>query len=210
MTYRVISAATETLANRLTTHLRTDPVLGTFFDSSLGGTMEVLARTPQEMAEADDTGLSVWLYRIARDPELLNHAPKRVSFDQFEKPPLPLRLHYLMTPIVNEEATLGNDPGLEQFIIGKVLQTFHDHPRLEGADLQADLTGTGQTLGVRLEPLGLEEITRVWDALETAYQLCISYEVSVALIASDKEPALLTPVDVVESEIGTASEGAGP
>ena len=37
-------------------------------------------------------------------------------------------------------------------------------------------------LKVRLEPLTLEEITRVWEALEGSYQLSVSYEVSVVNI----------------------------
>ena len=31
----------------------------------------------------------------------------------------------------------------------------------------------------------LEEVTRIWNALEQPYQLCISYEVTVPLIDSD-------------------------
>jgi hypothetical protein len=83
-----------------------------------------------------------------------------------------------------------------------VLQTLHDHPILTGALLQGDLVGTGAQLTIRLEPLGLEEITRVWDALETSYQLCVSYEVSLVLVASDEEVRRISPVESVEPEYG--------
>jgi hypothetical protein len=119
-----------------------------------------------------------------------------------------LRLHYLMTPIVAADQN-GSGPSMEQAIIGKVLQTFHDHPLLSGTLLSDDLVGTGAEIAARLEPLGLEEITRVWDALEASYQLCISYEVSVVMVASDSEAADLVPVDVVAPEYGVASIVAG-
>lgn len=202
MTYRAINATTVSLVDLLTTHFNGDPLLRPFFDPGLGGNLAVSARTPQEMADTNEAGLSVWLYRIARDPELLNMPPRRTGVDTYEHHPLPLRLHYLMTPVVNDPETSGNDPGLEQFIIGKVLQTLHDNNNIYGALLRGDLVGTGTTLTVRLEPLNLEEITRVWDAMESSYQLCISYEVSLVLIASDKEVERITPVTSVEPEYG--------
>lgn len=210
MSYRAINAATQTVANLLESHLESDALLRTFFNSTAGGTMVVSPRTPQEMNTANETGLSVWLYHIARDPELLNLPRRQVASDLYEHNPLPLRLHYLMTPIVNQDTNLGNDPGMEQFIIGKVLQTLHDHAQISGSLLKGDLTGTGTVLTIRLEPLGLEEITRIWDALERSYQLCISYEVSLVLVASDEEPERIAPVTSVEPEYGVVSEVSTP
>ena len=48
----------------------------------------------------------------------------------------------------------------------------------------------------------LDEIARVWDALEGSYQLCVSYEVSVVDIDSMLEAQAFTPVKVVMPEIG--------
>lgn len=209
MSYRAINAVTRSLATLLETHLATDSTLQPFFDTLVGGTMAVSPRTPEEMERANQSGLSLWLYRVARDPEIVNNPPRRLAFDRVEKRRLPLRLHYLMTPVVNEDDTVGNDPGLEQFIIGKVLQTFHDHAQLSGPDLVGDLAGSGDTIGVRLEPFGLEEITRVWDALGSTFQLCVSYEVSFTLIASDDAPTLVRPVDAVETDMGLVSQVGG-
>lgn len=208
MSSRAINAVTRSLTALLDQHLRSDPALAAFFDPLAGGNMEISARTPQEMATADTSGLSLWLYRVARDPELLNQPPRRVGFDRLERRRLPLRLHYMMTPVVNEDDNVGNDPGLEQFIIGRVLQTFHDHPRLSGPDLLGVLSGSGSEIGIRLEPLGLEEITRVWDALGATFQLCISYEVSFVMVASDEEPAGIAPVDVVEPDAAVIIGGS--
>lgn len=199
--YTLIRATTITLSELLREHFKSDAVLGPLFNAGIGGVMVVSPYTPQEMNNKSITGLSVWLYRIVRDDQVLNHPPRRISINHVESRPLPLRLHYLMTPIVTREEQ-GSEPGLEQSIIGKVLQTLHDHPLLSGSNLRDDLTGTATQIAVRLEPLGLEEITRVWDALEDSYQLCISYEVSTIMLASDEEIRRISAVDVVEPEHG--------
>lgn len=171
---------------------------------SLGTTYNAVLNTPEELRANDREGVSVWLYRVVRDSERLNDPPERVGWNQLRTPPLPLRLHYLITPITG---TGQNGPGLgssqaEQTLMGKVLQLFHAHPILRGTDLQADFVGADIELHMRLEPMSLEEITRVWEALEGSYQLSVSYEVSLVNIESDQEPELAEPVTVALPEYG--------
>ena len=64
------------------------------------------------------------------------------------------------------------------------------------------MAGQALEIFVRLEPLTLEEITRVWDALELPYQLCVSYEVSVVPIASGHAVEDVEPVEAVHTEYG--------
>ena len=45
-----------------------------------------------------------------------------------------------------------------------------------------------ETLRITLEPLPLEELTRVWEALEESYQLSLAYTVQAVTIDSDREP----------------------
>jgi len=123
----------------------------------------------------------------------------RLSATELQPPPLPLRLHYLMTPVTN--SATGN-PDTEQLILGKVMQLLHGAAVLRGADLKAEFSGTEVELHIRLEPLGLDEITRIWEALEGSYQLSVSYEVSIVDIMADREPERLTPVEVVMPEYG--------
>lgn len=193
--YTALRAASRTLAKFLETKFQADPLLSGFF----GGGMVVSLATPQEMTEKPAEGLSVWLYRIIRDDQRLNDPPVRISPTELRPPPLPVRLHYLMTPVTNEQT---GDPETEQLILGKVLQLFHSHPVLAGADLQAEFAGTEVELRVRLEPLMLEEITRVWEALDGSYQLSISYEVSVVNILPELEPEHVSPVTISMPEHG--------
>jgi hypothetical protein len=198
--YTALRATSRTLTQYLQQRFETDPNLMDFFDAGRGGTMLVTLKTPEEMVSTSVEGLSVWLYRVIRDEEHLNAPPQRIGPNLLRRSPLPLRLHYLITPITNTQLLVG--PETEQVILGRVLQIFHDHPILRGTDLEDDFSGTEVELHVRLESLSLEEITRVWDALEGSYQLSISYEVSVVDIESATEPEQVSPVLVAMPEYG--------
>lgn len=194
--YTALRATSQTISKFLEARFQADSLLSSFFS---GGGMVVTLNTPQEMTEKPAQGLSIWLYRVIRDDQRLNDPPVRLSPTELLPVPLPLRLHYLITPITSERF---GDPETEQIILGKVLQVFHSHPILRGSDLQAEFAGTEVELRMRLEPMGLEEITRVWEALEGSYQLSVSYEVSVVNITPELEPERVTPVEIVMPEYG--------
>ena len=200
--YTALSASSETLVAHLQQALAAE--IQFFADA----TMEVTLNTPQEMTESGREGASVWLYRVVRDEQRLNAPPARIGRLEIERVPLPVRLHYLITPIVNRDAP--GSAATEQIILGRVLQALHDHPVLRGADLQDDFEGTDAELTVRLETLGLDEIARVWEALDRSYQLSVSYEVGVVYIRAQREPVAVSPVESVEPEWGviTATEPA--
>jgi hypothetical protein len=165
-----------------------------------GGPMVTSLHTPQEMAQQSLQGLSVWLYRVVRDETRLNDAPivrpRRGGLVELLQPPLPLRLHYLMTPLSD------NNPDTEQRVLGRVLQLLHSQPELSGAVLRGDLAGTDLQVRVRLEALPLDEIARVWEALEGSYQLSVSYEVTLANIDSIAEAERSVPVESGHADYG--------
>ena len=150
-----IRAASETMRSVLTDKLRADPGLGMLFSGV--GASEVSLLNPDEMNNAGITGLSVWLYRVVRDEQLLNQPPMRVAPDALRPTPLPVRLHYLMAPLI------GGDGGVvpietRHHLLGAVLQCFHDSPLISGAALSGDLAGTSVELAVRLESPPMDEI----------------------------------------------------
>ena len=185
--------------------LQDDPDLSPYFDPAdphpdAIGTMVVTLDTPQELEDRHHEGVSAWLYLVQREELTLNRPPRRTATDRVERQPLPLRLHYLITPLVaNERMDATN---LEHLILGKVLQIFHDDAVLSGVRLLGTLSGSGLQFFMRLEPLSLEEITRVWDALDKPYQLCVSFEMSIVPIASAVDAERVVPVDSVVSEAG--------
>lgn len=199
--YTALRAASITLREFISSRLIADPILGDFFDGTGPITYEVSLNSPQELVDLQSQGLSVWLYYLERDAERLNAPPERVSYNQLRRTPLPLRLHYLMTPILS-----GDNPETEQLILGKVLQILHDRSTLRGADLRDSFTGTDVELNIRMESVSLEQVSEMFDALDQPYQLAVSYEVSVVLIETDLEPEIGPPVAEVITEAGVIVE----
>src|SRR5687768_1270541 len=168
--------------------------LANFFGS--GGGVVSLA-TPEEMSSGDE-GLSLWLYRVARDDQRLNNPPtiRPIGGGRVElvPPPLPLRLHYLVTPIADDA------PDTEQTILGRALQALHARPIIAGAALRGDLAGSDVELHVHLEALSLDEVARVWEAMQASYQLSVSYEVTLANVESLARPESGSLVESVRAE----------
>ena len=188
------------LSNYLRANLESLPAPGLGFGG--GGGRVVSINSPREMREeADQEGLSIWLYRIERDDQRLNIPDERIAPNLVRRPPLPLRLHYLMTPVTFKGGH-GGAPDIEQKVMGRVMQALHTRPILRGSDLNGtDFEGTETQLHIRPETLTLDETSRVWEALEGSFQLTVSYEVSVVNIAVITEPTLVAPVDVVLPDV---------
>lgn len=203
--YTALQATSLTLENLLRERFTTDAQLRPLFDPGSGGTMIISLNSPQEMKGLTANGVSVWLYQVARDPERLNMLPERIAPGQLRREPLPLRLHYMVTPVVDPPN--GSSPQVEQMILGKVLQTFLDRPVLRGADLRGALTGTDAELTVRLENLTLEQVSQVFYSLERSLQLSVSYEVAVVYIESDLSPLDGQPVQVALPRYGVEVAG---
>ncbi|OLB36150.1 MAG: hypothetical protein AUH11_12005 [Acidobacteria bacterium 13_2_20CM_57_17] len=179
--FTVIRAASDTLKSILETGITNSP------DPQLNG-VPIDLRSPKEMREDNNaSGISLWLYRVGRDADLLNRPPERISPNQFRRSSLPVRLYYLVTPLVAK-------PEDRQTLLGRVLQLLNDHTQLLGADLQDSLVGSTDEFRVNLETLTLEELTRVWFSLSEPYDLSVSYEVQVVTIDSDGEPVEQPPV----------------
>lgn len=187
--YTAIRAVSESLQQMLEQYI-TDP----------GVSIEL--KTPREMHADLNTGISVWMYRITRNEHVLNHPAERIGVNQVRRQPLPVNLHYLVTPMMS-------DPLDEQELLGRVLQVFNDHPVLSGADLAGALAGSLSEFRISLETPTLEELTRVWEALQESYQASVSYQVQVVLIDSE-EPPQVSPVvmqrQVTHSQIVSPGE----
>lgn len=175
--YTGIREASLTLKARLTEAFIDDPQLNALFTAM---NYKVSLKSPKEMRTGNppEKGLSVWLYQLERSAELTNRPAVRISPTELRRPPLPINLHYLFTPIAEQTET-------EQVIIGKVLQVLNDGTTVAPDPARPELR---ETLRISLETLDLESITRVWTALEAPYELCMSYLVHVIDVESGDEP----------------------
>ena len=118
--------------------------------------VSVELKSPKEMHFDQDTGISVWMYRVTRNEHILNQPAERIGVNQVRRQPLPVNLHYLVTPMMS-------DPLDEQELLGRVLEALNDHPVLSGANLAGALLGSQSEFRIALETPTLEELTRVWD-----------------------------------------------
>lgn len=179
-------AASQTLQAVLLARLQEDPVLRLLFPAL--GTGVVSLASPDGMVQLEQTGVSIWLYRIVRDEQRLNQPQRRLPPDFVRHVPLPLRLHYLITPMMR--GAMGDPaPETDQQILGLILRTFHDRPLIAGAELAGSLAGTDGEIAVRLESADIEEIARIWDTLDEPYRTSLCYEVSLVEVASARPDA---------------------
>jgi hypothetical protein len=195
-----IRATSRTLADYLQAQFELDPDLSALF--SAPGTMKVYLNTPADMAGR--AGVSLWLYRVVRDDFTLNRPPLRISPIETRPAPLPLRLHYLLAPMTAHNQP--DAPETEQAILGKALQALNDQPTLTGVNLRDDFTGTDSVITSRFEPLTIDELARIWDALDTSYRTSVSFEVTVVdlyrEVPQQSGPPVRVPVLNTGVEVG--------
>ncbi len=139
----------------------------------------VLSNPAQPIGANVTRQLSLWLYQVQANEYLRNDAPirKRDQNDDTAQfyPPLAVNLLYLLTP------STGSDLG-DQQVLGRALQVFHDQSILT---LQsAQLPNHSEELHVSLAPRTIEELAKVWEAMQQPYRLSVCYEVRVARIDS--------------------------
>ncbi|MDQ1707797.1 MAG: hypothetical protein QOJ88_1008 [Pyrinomonadaceae bacterium] len=125
--------------------------------------------------------LTIFLFEVGEDPSARNQARVRETTPpnmSIRKPPVTLLLRYLLTP-------WGGDAVTEQKILGITIQTLYNHAILSGPVLQGVLNPTDAALKVTLSPLSLEEKARVWNTMQKAFRLSLSYEVRVVNLDAD-------------------------
>lgn len=150
-------------------------------------------RSPKQMREDNDAaGISLWLYQVTRDSDMLNEPQLRVSRDRVRRKPLPVHLHYLVTPIRPSQED-------EHVLLGRVLQVLQDHSELGPADLAEPLRSESTDYRIVLEALSLEEVSRIWNALQEPYRLSVSYLAQMVRIDSLREPIRSAPVETRET-----------
>jgi hypothetical protein len=168
--YAVISDVSTSLVTLLDQDLRKPPLNARAQLDDLSGT-----------APAGLT-LTITLYEILEDAPSRNRPrPQRLNGTTVvsTKPPMALRLHYLLTP-------WGGDSVTEQQILGRAMQALYDDAILAGTALLGGLQGA-DTLKITLIPLTLEDRARVWYAIQKPYRLSVNYEVRVVNLDATEE-----------------------
>jgi hypothetical protein len=174
--YAVIAELGDALVSRLYAELNADPQIRGLIDSEDRISLE----SPAQLENDNSVRLSMYLYRILEDPYMKNRYPMDGTGGKQRKTPLTLDLYYLLTPLVGT-------PREQQIVLGKAMQTLYDLPVLESQDFHGSPANSGEQVRLILNPVSLEELTRVWQALEIPYRLSVCYIARVAIVDSQLE-----------------------
>ena len=176
--YTVIAGVGETLVDVLWTEISNDTDVDLRLVINAPENISLESPSDLDKSNQDSAKLSVYLYRVVEDPYNKNDPQVPGNGSSLRKTPLALDLYYLVTP------RLGSARD-HHIVLGKVLQVFYDRCELEGADFAASLLeGSDARLRVILNPVSLEETTRIWQAMEMSYRLSVCYLVRVVYIDS--------------------------
>lgn len=170
--------------------------------------LQVAISTPQPEGDAEaaePTRVNLFLYRATENSALKNQMiPGQGHPSEYGHPPLSLVLHYLLTAY---GAT--NDNGLinetrAHFLLGSAMRVLLDYPVITDELLTVNspptqilhdsLRGEFEQIKISLDPLSLEDVSKVWTALTRPYRLSAAYTVSVVQIESRRIKTLAAPV----------------
>jgi hypothetical protein len=144
--------------------------------------------------EADFRRLNLFLYQVLENPYAKNQPWGSPSAAVQTYPALALNLFYMLTPYARDTLSAHQ-------VLSHAMGLLHDNSIVTGADLAGDLPVTVEQLAIVLCPMTLEELTRIWNALQSPYRLSVCYEVRIALLQSDIRrdvSRVMTKIDVVQ------------
>ena len=134
--------------------------------------------------------VTICLYDVIEDPSAKNRPRRRVPGPagtfRIEKAPMALLLRYLVTPWSGTRAA-------DHQILGRVMQILYDGAIIHGAALQGGLAGTSEALKITMSPIPLQERFWLWQAVQKAYRISVTYEVRVVNLDAI-EAQLVRPV----------------
>jgi hypothetical protein len=173
--YAAIRGASLSLRDLFKEHITDDP------DTTLNG-IPVDLRSPRELELAVTTdALSVWLYRLILQPDLVNQPGRRIAPGETERLSTPLQLFYLITP-------MHSAPLTEHTLMGRAIQVIRDHGQLAGSALRGALAGTPTTMKLSLEMSGVAEQNTLWWSLQSQHRAAVSLIVEGVGIDSHLAP----------------------
>jgi Pvc16 N-terminal domain len=176
-------------------------ILNDLNDDDLKDTTVTILPPDKARGNSSANQLNLFLYQILPNGAWRNmNIPSQIGPGETGSPPLALTLHYLLTAFGKD-----NDTTLPfgHHLLGKAMSILYDHPLLGPDEIRSattpsfpnsDLDKQIERVRITLQPLSLEEISKLWTGLVTQYRLSVGYEVSVNLIESTQPKKVPLPV----------------
>jgi hypothetical protein len=166
------------------------------------GIQNVTVRAPDTARKGISTDqVNLFLYQALPNAAWRNiDMPRQLKPGETGQPPLPLMLYYLITAYSDDE-----DDTSSHRLLGQAMGILHDHPVLGAKEIEdatapiaelvnSDLHRQVERLRITLQPLTLEDMSKLWSPFQTQYRLSAAYQVSVILIESTRPVKSPLPV----------------
>ena len=186
--YRVLQDISLHLRRLLFESLRGNDSTGSQFSSENSISLDSPPRIADKTApNANQARLSLYLYQLTPNAHSNNHPMIPVGPGRQQFPPLSLNLYYLLTPVCQ----LPED---NLVVLGRCLQVLAANSSIRANFLDSWLRPDAPEVRITINPVSLEELTRVWNAFNEAYRLSVCYLVQVVSIDSARAPQEEQPV----------------
>lgn len=174
------------------------------YPSSLAGrnlpacTFELISSSELAGEIADATRLTLYLYRVTVNEH--GRQSRRPASPSDAPVPLGLDLHYLLT------AWAGNALD-EQVTLAWAMRQLHLYPVLDASSLSPEGGWSGDEV-IQIIPaeLSTEDVMRIWDALDPAYRLSVSYVARLVRLDPDGPDVTGRPVVARRLAFGAEKE----
>jgi hypothetical protein len=185
-----IAAVTAALRQLLENGLKADQELA---DATV--TMQPIDRARTNGSTANQ--LNVFLYHTLPNAAWRNmDVPGRVIPGETAPPALGLNLYYLITAFGRDNDTQAP---FSHHLLGRAMSILYDHPLLSADEIKSALKNNDLWMQVErvrftLQPISLDELSKLWTGFQTQYRLSVAYEASVVLIDSTQSVRAPLPV----------------
>jgi hypothetical protein len=199
-TYEAVGSVSSTLKQLLADRIDTPPGV-------LGPIPITVGLPPEEPEVVAGPLVNLFLYRVCENAALQSQElPGRGERGSFGHPPLALDLHYLLTAYGITKDPAGaklDDEIVAHWLLGSAMRILHDYaiitPELETAGgqqiLDHALLGANELIKLTLQPISLEDLSKVWTALSRPFRVSAAYEVTVVQIEARLGDQYAPPVE---------------
>jgi hypothetical protein len=191
--FHAIGGVSETLRTLLLDRMEVPAGLGAPLKVTIGMPR---SDVPDPTTTAETPRVNLFLYRVVENGWLKNQEiPGLGNTNSYGHPPLSIDLHYLVTAYGTRDANPGFQETLAHFLLGGAMRVFHDHAIVTedlltvrdpvGTPILHDsLIGEFEKIKMSLEPVSLEDLSKIWTALTQPYRVSATYHVSVVQVES--------------------------
>ena len=135
---------------------------------------------------SETTHITLYLYRITVNEHSRQTRRATAPADSFV--PLGVDLHYLLT-------AWAANPLDEQVTLAWAMRQLHQYPVLDASSLSPEAGwASDEVIQVIPAELTTEDVMRIWDALDPAYRISVSYVARLVRLDPDQDAGEFRPV----------------